>query len=150
MCGLACVCMRACVHARYMAHCRRDVKQSASRTAFVLTEEILPRLRYSHTVNKDTTRRLSQTGSARSLESQNKRSSQELIKDSAHVRLGSRCKSEVNSSRQQCISNRAKFSTCNFPDAGRNLSTCRRNNNNNMTATTLHVKTENIDLLETH
>lgn len=127
MCGRACVCMRTRVHARYMAQCRRDVKQSASRTVFVLTEEILPRPRYSHTVNKDTTRRLSQTGSARSLESQNKRGSQELIKDSAHVRLGSRCKSEVNSSSQQCISDRAKFSTCNFPDAGRNLSTCRRN-----------------------
>lgn len=79
------------------------MKQPASRTVFVLTEEILPRPRYSHTVNKDTTRRLSQTGSGRSLESQNKRGSQELIKDSAHVRLGSRCKSEVNSSSQQCF-----------------------------------------------
>lgn len=114
-------------YARNVAHCHRVMKHPASRTVFVLTEEIPPRPRYSHTVNKDTTHRLSQTGSAGSLESQNKRGSEELIKDSAHVRLGSRCKSEVNSSRQQCISDRANFLTCYFPDTGRNLSTRRRN-----------------------
>lgn len=120
----ACSCLYVCVLARAlrMANCHRVMKQPKPRTLFILTEEILPRPRCSHTVNKDTTRRLSQTGSGRSLESQNKRSSQELIKDSAHVRLGSRCKSEVNSSSQQCVSDRAKFLTCNFPD-GCNLTT---------------------------
>lgn len=112
-----------CVCALNMANCPCVMKQPASRTVFVLTEEILPRPRYSHTVNKDTTRQLSQTGSGRSLESQNKRCSQDLIKDSAHGRLGSRCKSEVNSSSQQCVSDRTNFLTCNFPDIGCNWST---------------------------